>query len=269
MNYSKDLRDDIFAAVMCQNYTARVTVEGSGIICGLRHATEKLQSLGAIIHQVVDDGTPVVKGDVILTFTGNPKCVAMAEDMILGYIAKPSGIASAARRAVELTGGKVDIVSGAWKKMPWDIKHLVRHAVMTGGSIGRIVPGDFIYLDKNYVRIFGSVKNTLNAVKGFSGYTKVIQLRGELQDIGEEARDALEYGADILMVDTGSLEDLQKVGRIVQESGCRDKIKIAFAGSILIDQIPTIIRYDVDILDIGSQIIDAPLLDLKLDVITT
>lgn len=268
MNNSKDLRDDIFAAVMNRQITAAITVEESGLICGMKFAREKLNTLGAIIHHWVDDGTPVAKGDIILTFSADPKTVAIAEDMVMGCIAKPSGIARAARRAVDLTQGKVQIVSGAWKKMPSEIKHLVRHAIMTGGSVGRIVEGPFIYLDKNYVRIFGSVKATLEAVKDMAEYAKVIQLRGLIEGIDEETRAALKAGAEVLMVDTGSLEDLKLVGKIVRDSGQRDRVKIAFAGNIKINDIPMLINYDVDILDIGSQIIDAPLLDLKLDVIS-
>ncbi|MBZ4654792.1 MAG: putative nicotinate-nucleotide pyrophosphorylase [Peptococcaceae bacterium] len=267
MHISQDLRDDIFLSVMHKKVRANITVEDSGIVCGMKFAAEKLESLGAVIHQMVNDGTPVEKGDVILSFTGDPKTIAIAEDLVMGYIAKPSGIARAARKAVDLAQGKVEIVSGAWKKMPCDIKHLVRHGIMTGGSVGRIVQGPFIYLDKNYVRIFGSVKATLEAVRGMEDYAKVIQLRGEIEDITTEAKAAVEGGASVLMVDTGSLDDLAAVSEIVKRMGVRHKVKIAFAGAIKINDIPKLLEYDVDILDIGTQIIDAPLLDLKMDVV--
>ncbi|MCR4441984.1 MAG: quinolinate phosphoribosyl transferase [Peptococcaceae bacterium] len=267
MRTAGDLRDDIFAPVMKRRVQANVTIEGRGVLCGMAQAGEKLNSLGAVIHLQVDDGTPVEKGQVILSFAGNPKTIALAEDLVMGCIAKPSGIATASRKAVELARGKVKIVCGAWKKMPVEMKHLVRQAIVTGGAASRIVEGPFLYLDKNYVRIFGGVAKALEAVGGFFDHVKVVQLRGEAEEIVSETEAALRGGAHVLMVDTGSPEDLLKVSRKVKEAGMRDRIQLAFAGSVKISDIPVFIEYDVDILDIGSQIIDAPLLDLKMDVV--
>lgn len=263
---SRDLRDDIFASVAKNSYVAEVRVSTPGLVCGVELARSKVEELGCKILHAVVDGTDAIPEDPVLVFTGSAKAVAMAEDCVPGAIAKPSGIARAARQAKDLAAGKVRVVSGAAKKMPSEIKDQIRKAIHCGGGSGRISDGPFVYLDKNYVRIFGGVRRTLAAVAGMTGYTRVIQLRGLVEDIAAEARDAIELGAEILMVDTGRLEDLELVASLVREAGRRPFVTIAFAGDIELDDIPAIAERDVDILDIGRAVLDAPMVDIKFDV---
>ncbi len=262
-----DLRDDIFASVAKWLYVAEVRVTTPGLVCGVELARRKVEELGCQVFHAVADGTEVTPEDPILVFTGPAKAVAMAEDCVPGAIAKPSGIARAARKARDLASGGVRVVSGAAKKMPSEVKDQVRKAIHCGGGSGRIAKGPFLYLDKNYVRIFGGVRQTLVAIAGMTGYTRAIQLRGLVEDIAAEARAAIELGAEILMVDTGRLEDLDLVASMVRESGRRPFITIAFAGDIELEDIPRIATHDVDILDIGRAVLDAPMVDIKFDVI--
>jgi nicotinate-nucleotide pyrophosphorylase (carboxylating) len=121
-------------------------------------------------------------------------------------------------------------------------------------------------LDKNYVRMFGSVSDALLSAASFKDRIKVVQIRGETGEISDEAVEAARRGADIVMVDTGNTVDLRSVSEGLLAAGLRRKVKIAFGGSISIDDIPRFLNMDVDILDIGRAIIDAPMLDIGLDV---
>jgi nicotinate-nucleotide pyrophosphorylase (carboxylating) len=156
------------------------------------------------------------------------------------------------------------VVSGAAKKMPEEIKAQVRRAIHLGGGAGHIVQGPFLYLDKNYVCMFGSVRKTLEGVSHLDGYTLAIQLRGSIELLAHETRDALELGAHILMVDTGRVEDLELVSGLVRAMGRRQTVAIAFAGDIALEDIADLAGRDVDILDVGRAVIDAPMADLKM-----
>lgn len=263
-----DLRDTIFASLAERLFTAEVRVTSEGFVCGVELAGRKVEELGCQVLHCAADGSIAGPGQPILVLRGTAKAVAIAEDCVPGAIAKPSGIARASRQAQELAGGRVRVVSGAAKKMPSEIKAQVRRAVHCGGGSGRIADGPFLYLDKNYVRMFGSVRRTLEAVAGMRGFVRAIQLRGVVEDIADEAEAAMEMGAEILMVDTGRLEDLDLVARLVRERGRRDRTTIAFAGDIEMHDIPHIATHDVDILDVGRAVIDAPMVDVKFDVIT-
>lgn len=199
--------------------------------------------------------------------TATPKKIAIAEEKIIGTISKYSGIATAARKAVDSAQGRVRIVSGSWKKMPPAIKNGVRNAIVAGGASFRICNKQMIYLDKNYIRMLGSIPDTLDAVKDFVGYTKVIQIRGEKLSIEEETKLSAENGCNFLMVDTGNLEDFKRCSAFVDKMGIRDRVEIAFAGNVKISNMETYISLGIDVLCIGKEIVDAPLLDMKIDVI--
>lgn len=263
-----DLRDDIFRSLGGRRFTAELSVTTPGVICGVEDAAEKAVGLGCEVLHAMQDAEEAMAGAPVLTIRAPAKEIAIAEDTLLGSIAKPSAIARAARRAQEIAGDRVRIVSGAAKKMPIEIKPQVRRAIHRGGGSGRITPPPFVYLDKNYVRMFGGVRRTLEAVAVLEGHTRCIQLRGLVEPLEDEAQAAIEMGAEILMVDTGSLDDLDRVSAMVRAAGRREATEIAFSGDIALEDIPAIAAHDVDILDIGRAVIDAPSVDVKFDVVS-
>lgn len=241
-------------------------MKGEGIVSGINEMVKVAKKLGLNLVSCVHEGAKVTNGDVIAIVRGTPKKITLAEDLLIGVIAKPSGIATAARKAIELSQGKVTIVCGAWKKMPFQIKDLVRNALMTGGVEIRMCREPFVYLDKNYVKIFGNIEKTLESVRGIKNRVKVIQVRGDTDAIEIEAVKAVKSGANIIFVDTGNLADLDRVVNALVKSGLRQMVKVAFGGAIKIEDIPMLIKKNVDILDIGRAIIDAPMLDVSFDV---
>lgn len=262
---ANDIRDVIFAPVQDKSYTARLTAEQDGTLSGIKRLAAALDEKQLNYQLFKKDGDSVTAGEVILTLTGRAKEIAVAEEFAIGMLSKPSGIATAARKAVSCAGS-LRIVSGAWKKMPPEIKQLVREAVNHGGAHFRIVDVPFLYLDKNFVRMLGGIKETLAAVRAMPEI-KVIQVKGETGDVAAEALIAAQCGAAIIMVDTGNIEDLRRVSASLKEYGYRDKVQLAFAKGISLEHIQKLQSEDIDILDIGMQIIDGPLLDMKLDVV--
>ncbi len=262
-----DIRDDIFRGVAMQRVTASIIVDDEGIVVGTDAVREAANELGLSIDSLLEEGSPVCKGEEIGRFSGTPKQVAVAEERLIGLMAKPSGIATAARRFVERAGRRPEIVSGAWKKMPYSEKETIRRAIITGGARFRICREQFIFLDKNYVRMLGGISESLRAVADMNGHLRVIQLKGAHKDIVLEACEAVEHGADIIFIDSGKHDDLKRVSKKLRETGLRDRVKIAFGNGIRLEDIECLKSLDVDILDIGRQIVDAPLLDMRLEVV--
>jgi len=251
----------------CQAVLVKASLRSKkeGWVAGIPFARRAAEALGLEAGWEKKTGEAVKQGERIARFEGTPDKIVKFEDLVIGLIAKPSGIATAARKAKNLAGRKIRLVSGGWKKHPFLIKEIVQEAVAAGGIAHRLVEEPFLYLDKNYVRIFGGISRTLQAVTAFSG-TKIIQLRGEFLPIAEEAREALIHGAQILMVDTGSWEDLEEVMGVIKAGKGPHTARVAFAGGIKLEDIPLLAEKGVDILDIGAAILDAPWLDLSYDV---
>jgi nicotinate-nucleotide pyrophosphorylase (carboxylating) len=262
-----DLRTEILKNAAGKRVTAAIISDDDGVLSGIHTVKEEAERLGLSLEYILEEGRAIKKGDEIVKISGTPVHIALAEDVLMGQISKPSGIATAARRFVDKAGQRPKIVAGAWKKMPGSLKEMVRKAVAAGGASFRISEAPFIYLDKNYVKMLGGIKESLQAVAHLDGYQKVIQLKNTYTDIVSELLEAVEYGADIIFIDTGQISDVKKVVERLNQTGMRNKVKIAFGGGVCLEHMDELKTLDIDILDIGRQIIDAPLLDMRMEVI--
>jgi nicotinate-nucleotide pyrophosphorylase (carboxylating) len=258
-----DVREHIFASLAGRRFTAELIAGQPGILSGVQTATAQAANLGLQVDWRLAEGGELQPGTIITQLDGSAIQLTQAEERLLGCLCKASGIASAARRAARLARGRVRVVCGAWKKMPPELKGYVRLAVETGGLPTRILDEPFVYLDKNYVRLLGGISQTLWAVRHLPG-VKVIQVRGYNGDpVAEETRLACQSGAGVVMVDTGHFEDALAA---LEAAQAFPQVRIAYAGGVQIDDIPRLAGLGVQILDIGAAIIDAPLLDIKLEV---
>jgi nicotinate-nucleotide pyrophosphorylase (carboxylating) len=262
-----DVRDEILRKVAGQRVTACILADDDGIVVETARVAEEAARLGLSVVRIVKDATAVETGEEIARFSGMPKQVAMAEEVLLGLLAKPSGIATAARRFVDKAGDRPTIVSGAWKKMFPAEKDSIRRAIVAGGASYRMTHGPLVYLDKTYIHILGGIKESLEAVAHLAGYTKVVQIKGRHKDISTEAVEGVHYGADIIFVDTGRYEDAVQVSKELRRLGVRDRVSIAFGGNIRLEDLDVLKTIDIDILDVGRPIVDAPLLDMRLEVV--
>ncbi len=265
----EDLRDKIFSRIMNKRITASIIADDTGIVVGTSEVKEEARRLGLSLETLLDEGSWVNGDDEITRFCGSPKQVTIAEDALIGLIAKPSGIATSAHKAVEAAGERPKIVCGAWKKMPLALKDEIRRAIIAGGALVHISLDPFVYLDKNYIEILGGIRESLEAVRDLKTHLKVVQIRGRYKDIVLEACEAAQFGADIVFVDTGRPSDASRVVERLVQLGLRKKISIAFGGGITLESIDKLKAMDIDILDIGRQIVDAPLLDMRMEILNT
>ena len=261
-----DIRYEIFKESLERSVKAVLIAERCGILSGVERAAGSMESLGLSFLSDLYDGGPVNEGQEIARIAGNPVQIAMAEERIIGALSKSSGIATAAFRAREKALPHCRIVSGGWKKMPVEIKDHIRKAALDGGIDIRISSKPFIYLDKNYVRILGGIKRAIEAVLPLEK-SVAIQIRGETDRISHEAIEAAEAGAEVIMVDTGRKEDAEDVIRALKEKDLRRRVLVAFAGNIELGELGNISQLDLDIVDIGYAILDAPCLPMRFDVI--
>lgn len=262
-----DIRDKLFHHLDTKRFFATLTAERAGVLSGAEDAYRLAESIGVELKLNKTEGAPVSHLEVIGHLSGAAKHIAQAEESLIGTLAKASGIATAANTAMLLADGRVSIVCGGWKKMPPELKHVVRRAIASGGASFRITEPPMLYLDKNFIRMLGSIPQALEACAPFEGHARVVQIKGLACPIEEEAEQAVRGGCDILMVDTGDLETLDRCAAKVRQLGARGSLKLAFAGGIKLTHIPDICTHDIDILCVGKEIVDAPLLDIRLDVV--
>ena len=268
-----DPRQVLFSSIQQQCVTACIYTQEAGVLSGVGQAMEAAQALGLTVDYILEEGAAVSAGDLLMQIKGDPIQIADAEDHLIGCLAKTSGIATAARRFVLAAGAQVQIVCGSWKKMPIAIKDSIRQAVQTGGASCRISNTPMVYLDKNYVAMLGGIQASLSAAAPMEDRKKVIQIRGRYEDVVREAWAAIHAGADIVYVDTGRVQDVLDVIQQVkptlqqwQQEYQYRPVKIAFGGGVTLEDVPPLREAGVDILGVGRPIIDAPLMDMRMEV---
>ena len=266
-NLNTDIRTVLFEGMEELCVTGCISVCTEGIVSGISDAIEKAEEIGLQYLALVDDGMWVEAGDPILAVRGNPMQITNAEELLPGELAKSSGIATAAAQAVALANGQAKIVCGSVKKMPISMKRKIRHAILHGGAEIRIAELPFLYIDKNYIRMFGNTGKAMTAAKKFPAHTVAIQIRDGQEGLESEVEAACARPADILMIDTGKMEHIDRVKQLLFQKDLCQTVKLAFAGNVSMTDIPALLEKEVDIICIGRGIADAPLLDLRFDVI--
>src|SRR5262249_11736718 len=89
--------------------------------------------------------------------------LATAEDHVLGALGFASGIATAARSFVAAAPPGLRIVCGGWKKLPFALKPVLRAGLAAAGVSPRLLDTDFVYTDKNALKLFGNIEKVVKA----------------------------------------------------------------------------------------------------------
>ncbi|HHY70351.1 MAG TPA: nicotinate-nucleotide pyrophosphorylase [Thermoanaerobacterales bacterium] len=263
-----ELREFLFVPLEMEKFDFAITSKQNGIFSGSTNLRSLADELGLEVRWIAPEGYRLEKGSCVFRSSGTSNKIIRAEEMLLGVIGKPSGVATAAARFVTEARECIKIVCGAWKKVDPRVRSDLRQAIVTGGGGIRITECPFIYLDKNYIRMLGGVEAAVNRARAYDKKRVItVQLRGEKQTIEQEALVAVDAGASILMVDTGNLRDLEIVDRVLKSAVLREKVEVAFSGGITLSDMQLIINGGADIVDVGRAIIDGPMLDFTLDVI--
>jgi len=262
-----DVRAYLFEPLLGASFVAEMTAAEPGLLAGTDLALTRGAELGFRLEALAPVGTPLGAGSRVLRLIGSAENVARAEEELLACVGKASGVATASARIMKQASGKVRVVCGAWKKVAPELRKSLRQAIAVGGVGIRLVDEPFVYLDKNYVRMFGSIKKVVQRARGVDCRIVVVQIRGDTDLIAKEAREAFGAGAGVVMVDTGNLADLHAVVDSANSEGFREYVKIAFAGGVKADSLDKVIAAGADIVDVGRSVIDAPLLDFRFDVL--
>jgi nicotinate-nucleotide pyrophosphorylase (carboxylating) len=262
-----DVRAYLFEPLLGASFVAEMTAAEPGLLAGTDLARIRGTELGVRLESVTPDGTPLGIGSRVLRLIGSAEQIAQGEEELLACVGKASGVATASARFVRQAAGKVRVVCGAWKKVAPELRKWLRQAMTVGGVGIRLVDEPFVYLDKNYVRMFGSLTKVVHRAESIEGRIVVVQIRGDTDLISKEAREAYESGAGVLMVDTGNIADLQAVVAAASSEGFGQHVKIAFAGGVTSESLDEVIAAGADIVDVGRSVIDAPLLDFRFDVL--
>ena len=229
-----------------------------GIICGLEvfERVFKILDENTEVNLLAKDGEKVKKGQHIAELTGDIRVLLSGERTALNYLQRMSGIATyTSEVAALLMGGKTKLLDT--RKTTPNMRIFEKYAVKCGGGNNhRYNLSDGVMLKDNHIGAAGGIKQAVAAAKAYCSFVHKIEVEVENLDM---CREALEAGADIIMLDNMSVEDMKKAVKLINGRALTE-----CSGNVTRENIKNIIDAGVDFVSSGALTHSAPILDLSL-----
>ena len=243
--------------------TAAIVAREPLVICGLplAEAVFKELSVNLKLSSDVSDGGRAAKGDELLNIQGSARAILTAERVALNFMQRLSGVATLTARFVEAVAGMGVQILDTRKTTPgW--RRLEKYAVQCGGGVNhRIGLFDRILIKDNHLAALrGEPPNAIAAaVRRARTQFPKLNVEVEADDL-EQAGQACQAGADVILLDNMSLQDLGAAVRLI---GGRAKIEAS--GGVNLATFRAIAETGVDFISVGALTHSAPAVDIALD----
>jgi len=229
-----------------------------GIICGLQifERVFKLLDDTVKIQFFVKDGDKVKKGDYMAKVTGDMRTILSGERTALNYLQRMSGIATYTNTVASLLDGTKTKLLDTRKTTP-NNRIFEKYAVKTGGGNNhRYNLSDGVMLKDNHIGAAGSITNAVKMAREYVSFVHKIEVETENLEM---VKEAVEAGADIIMLDNMNHEDMKKAVEIIN-----GKAEIEVSGNVTKENIAFITDIGVDFISSGALTHSAPIMDISL-----
>ena len=202
------------------------------------------------------DGDRVRKGERLGVVRGDIRVLLSGERTALNFLQRMSGIATYTRKIADLLEGTKTKLLDTRKTTP-NMRVFEKYAVKVGGGYNhRYNLSDGILLKDNHIGAAGGVKEAVQMAKEYAPFVRKIEIEVENLDM---LRDALEAGADIIMLDNMSVEDMREAVKL-----CAGKAETECSGNVTKENVAKLVDIGVDYISSGALTHSSPILDLSL-----
>jgi nicotinate-nucleotide pyrophosphorylase (carboxylating) len=239
---------------------ARINAKGYLVLAGMEVAQKVFAAVDPNIKWIAlkSDGDYCKAGDVLATLEGDARALLTAERTALNFLQRLSGIAEMARRFSDAISGTKAKILDTRKTTP-GFRALEKHAVkMGGGKNHRMGLFDHFLIKNNHIAVTGSVTAALEAALRVRKPDQKIEVEAHKID---EVRDALTGGADIIMLDNMSVDQVRIAVEFV--SG---RVELEVSGNITLDTVRSYAETGVDYISAGVITHSAPAADINMRV---
>ena len=237
---------------------AELLAKADGVIAGLAVFARAFTLLdeGVEVRFTVKDGDTVRKGQKLADVTGSMRSILSAERVGLNYLQRMSGIATYTRQIAKLLeGGRIKLVDT--RKTTPNMRVFEKYAVTVGGGGNhRYNLSDGVLLKDNHIGAAGGVKRAIAMAKAYAPFVRKIEVETENLDM---VREAVEAGADIIMLDNMSHDMMKEAVAIID-----GRAETECSGNVTKENIAALIDIGVDYISSGALTHSAPILDLSL-----
>lgn len=260
------LDEDITSEDISTNAVMREAKQGEvdlickedGIIAGLSVFKRVFTLLDADteITFFCQDGDEVKQGQKMGVVRGDIRVLLSGERTALNYLQRMSGIATYTNSITKLLAGSKTKLLDTRKTAP-NNRIFEKYAVKAGGGYNhRYNLSDGVLLKDNHIGAAGSVAKAVEMAKEYCPFVRKIEIEVENLDMVKEAADA---GADIIMLDNMSHDDMKEAIRIID-----GRAETECSGNVTRENIAKLIDLGVDYISSGALTHSAPIMDISL-----
>ncbi|MDH5420109.1 MAG: carboxylating nicotinate-nucleotide diphosphorylase [Candidatus Bathyarchaeota archaeon] len=245
---------------------AEIVAKKSGVIAGIEEALTLLESFGFQVRVLESDGSKVEGKATLLKIVGDARTLLSIERTLLNLLTRMSGIATATSRLIEKVrsaGYKTRIA--CTRKVAPGLLYFDKRAVMLGGGdTHRLHLDDLIIVKDNHLIVVGDVGEAVKRVREAVSFSKKIEIE---VSTGGEALEAAKAGADIVMLDNFSPQQIKNTMMLLDREGLRSKVLIEASGGINEQNVLKFAAAGVDVLSLGEITDSVKALDMSLEVV--
>jgi len=244
------------SAVSVGRFEARET----GVLAGVPVADRVMRAVDPSLRCQWSgvDGDAVEEGRTFGTVRGAARSILTAERTALNFLTHLSGIASLTRRYVDACAGTQSVVLCTRKTLP-GLRALERYAVHCGGGrLHRAGLHDGVLIKDNHVQIAGGVGEAVRRAREHAPHTLRVEVEVETL---EQVHEALDAGADAILLDNADLETVKRAVDVVGE-----RVPLEISGGVTLDRVGQLAGAGRLLISVGRITHSAPALDLALEI---
>jgi len=245
---------------------ASILVKSEGVLAGIDVAKQVFLKIDPRLQMevLIADGANVKPGDIVAVVTGKVSSILKAERTALNFLQHLSGIATETARYVEAVKGLPVKILDTRKTIP-GLRVLEKYAVRVGGGQNyRMHLGDGILIKDNHLTALRKQGLVLKEIISRARQKAPAKLKIEVEvKTLEEAQEATEAGANIIMLDNMSLEGMCQAVKLI-----KGRSLIEASGGINLGNVRAVAETGVDFISIGAITHSAKALDISLELKT-
>ncbi len=230
----------------CSISQADILAKEEGVLAGLDVARRVFAKIDPRVRfrKIFRDGQAFRPGDVLAEIKGNSISLLKGERTALNFLQRMSGIATTTRRFVDAVAGTRTRILDTRKTTP-TLRRLEKYSVAMGGGMNhRFSLSDMVLLKDNHLRLVGTITEALNRARSKAGRRAKIEV--EVSNFAE-AREAVEAGASLIMLDNMPLQKMKPVVRWL-----RSKVPVEVSGKVSLKEARRIAALGVDFISVGA-----------------
>ena len=230
----------------------------NGVICGLDVfvRTFKLLDETSYFETQFKDGDFVEKGQLIGVIYGDIKALLSGERTALNYLQRMSGIATITKEYMAELKEYKTVLLDTRKTTP-NLRPFEKYAVKVGGATNhRYNLSDGVLLKDNHIGAAGSITKAITMAKAYAPFVRKIEIETETL---EQVKEAVEAGADIIMLDNMDNDTMRKAIEIID-----GRAETECSGNVTKERLKEIAEVGVDFVSSGALTHSAPIMDISL-----